>query len=173
MKAVDDSTLKVVFVRAFNGFYENKNQHLSRLMKNIDKGIRCNDFQNVDIKAQVEEITGKIKELVRFQIQGKISEDDFEKEHAKLKSQLDKLKKAQIGKPDDNKSSMDIKFRMIQIETFFKRRDCMLKDFDEDVFKALVERVVVKTPTHICFELKNGMVLEEKFIKKRGKKGLV
>ncbi|SHK31041.1 hypothetical protein SAMN02745883_01770 [Caminicella sporogenes DSM 14501] len=62
---------------------------------------------------------------------------------------------------------------MNKIQNFFNNYDGLLTDFDDDVFKALVGRVLVKAPNHVCFELKNGIVLEEKFIKKKGKNGLI
>jgi hypothetical protein len=48
----------------------------------------------------------------------------------------------------------------------------MLTEFDDDIFGAMVEHILVISPTHLKFELKNGLVLEEKFIKKKGIHGL-
>lgn len=41
-----------------------------------------------------------------------------------------------------------------------------LIEFDEDIFKNLIEKIVVITPTYLEFHLKNGMKVEEEFIRK-------
>ncbi|MFD3156683.1 hypothetical protein ACFIJ5_07455 [Haloimpatiens sp. FM7330] len=53
-----------------------------------------------------------------------------------------------------------------------KIKEITLTEFDDDIFENLIEKVVVITPTHLEFHLKNGMKVEEEFVKKKGIKGL-
>ncbi|SHK31068.1 Site-specific DNA recombinase [Caminicella sporogenes DSM 14501] len=95
MKAVDDMTLKAVFVRAFNRFYANREQFLSIFMKNVEKGFENKNTENSEVQRQIQNIAEDIKKLIRLQIEGKISTEDYEKNYMELKKQLDKLKKTQ------------------------------------------------------------------------------
>jgi len=173
MKAIDDMTLKTVFVRAFNRFYENREQFLSSFMKNVEKGFENKSTENSEVQRQIQNITEDIKKLIRLQIEEKITTEDYEKDYSELKKQLDKLKKIQSDNSAYKQNNQELQLRMDKIQNFFKDHDGLLTDFDDEVFKALVEGVLVNTPTHVCFQLKNGIVLEEKFIKKRGKNGLL
>ncbi|WP_069648999.1 recombinase family protein [Caloranaerobacter ferrireducens] len=173
MKAVDDMTLKAVFVRVFNRFYTNREQFLSSFLKNVERGLEDKNSKNFEIETQIQNITEEIKRLIRLQIQGKISTEDYEKDYIDLKKQLDKLKKIQLDNLVNKQNNEELKIKTEQIHNYLKKHDGLLKDFDDEVFKTLVERVLVKTPTHLCFKLKNGIVLEEKFIKKKGKNGLI
>jgi len=41
----------------------------------------------------------------------------------------------------------------------------MLKDFDEDIFKRFVERIIVYSRSEIGFELKSGITLKERLVR--------
>lgn len=41
-----------------------------------------------------------------------------------------------------------------------------LTEFDDDIFKNLIEKIVVITPIHLEFHLKNAMKVDEEFTKK-------
>lgn len=69
MKAVDDMTLKAVFVRAFNKFYANREQFLSSFMKNVERGLENKSSQNLEIETQIQSIIEDIKKLIRLHIQ--------------------------------------------------------------------------------------------------------
>lgn len=173
MKAVDDLTLKAVFVRAFNRFYTNKEQFLTSFMKNVGKGFENKNTENSEVHRQIQNITEDIKKLIRLQIEEKITTEDYEKDYSELKKQLYKLKKIQSDNSTYKQNNQELQLRIDKIQNFFNNYDGLLTDFDDEVFTILVEKVVVKTPTHLFFEFKNGIVLEEKFIKKKGKNGLI
>lgn len=173
MKAIDDLTLKAVFVRAFNRFYTNKEQFLSSFMKNVEKGLKNKEVENSELKTKMKHITEELKKVIRLHIQGEISKEDYENDYTKLKQELDDLKKIQLNNLEDKQNSQEFKTRIREIKNYLNNHDGLLTDFDDEVFEALVERVRVIGPTHVSFELKNGIVLEEKFIKKKGKNGLV
>lgn len=45
-------------------------------------------------------------------------------------------------------------------------RKSTLIEFNDDIFKNLIEKIVVVTSTHLEFHLKNGMKVKEEFTKK-------
>lgn len=174
MKALDDITLKKVFLRAFNRLYKNKEAILKPFMENVQNAlldeIRAEPVKAID--ASLEDITEQMKQLIRLQIKEDIEPEVFQSEYGKLKAELDRLRKERnsIGWVDDRRE--EILKRTEKIYDYLQGMEDMLTEFDDDVFKALVERILVISPTHLKFELKNGLVLEEKFIKKKGIHGL-
>ena len=48
-----------------------------------------------------------------------------------------------------------------------------MEEFDEDIFNAIIEKIIIKSTKHITFELKNGLALDEYFQKGRGKGNVI
>lgn len=174
MKALDDITLKKVFIRVFNRLYRNKEAILKPFIENVQK-VLIDEIRAEPVKAieaKLEDVTAQMKQLIRQQIKENIAPEVFQNEYGKLKAELDKLREERnsIGSLDDRRE--ELLKRTKKIYEYLQGMEDMLTEFDDDVFKALVERILVISPTHLKFELKNGLVLEEKFIKKKGIHGL-
>lgn len=174
MKALDDITLKNVFLRAFNRLYMNKEAILKPFMENVQKVLLGgpNTERVKDIDAKIEKTTEQMKQLIRLQIKEDISPGVFQSEYGKLKKQLDELKEERNSIGWDESRREEMLRRTREIYNYLDEKDGILSEFEDDVFDALVEHIVVISPTHLKFELKNGLVLEEKFIKKKGIHGL-
>ncbi len=71
----------------------------------------------------------------------------------------------------DGGKQAEIVRRTQEIAAFLEAQN-MVKDFGDDLFGALVELIKVLSPTHLLFELKNGLVIEQKFIKRKGIHGI-
>jgi hypothetical protein len=179
MKALDDITLKKVFLRVFNRLYINrlyinKEAIFKPFMENVQKALLdgLKDEPVKDIDARIGDITEQMKKLIRMQIKEDITPGAFQNEYGKLKPELDKLKKERSSIGWDGSRREEVLRRTGEIYSYLQGMDEMLPEFDDDVFDAWVERILVKSPAHLKFELKNGLVLEEKFIKKKGINGL-
>lgn len=173
MKAVDDSTLKAVFVRVFNKLYKNKKPLLDRFMVNVEKALRTKGFneQFRNIEFEVEKTTGQIKDLIRKQIKANGETQDFQLEYEKLQARLAELRSQQESLGGDAGKLEEVVNRTREISAFLETHNSM-EVFEEHVFSALAERVKVLSPTHLLFEMKNGLAIEQKFIKRKGIHGL-
>lgn len=174
MKALDDLTLKKVFLRVFNRLYRNKEAILKPFMENVQKAL-LDEFRVEPMKAidaRLEDITGQMKQLIRQQIKDNVDPEVFQSEYGKLKKELDKLRgeRNSIGWQDDRHE--EILKHTEKLYEYLQGLEDILTEFDDEIFKALVECILVISPTHLKFELKNGLVLEEEFIKKKGINGL-
>ena len=68
-------------------------------------------------------------------------------------------KRLELDKVNDLKDG--IKGRFDEFIQAINSRESLLEEFDEEIFNALVEKIVILTPTHFVFELKSGMKVEE------------
>ncbi|WP_127837507.1 recombinase family protein [Clostridium prolinivorans] len=173
MKALDDITLKAVFVRVFNRL-EYKEDFAKAFTDNIEKvlkqGAKCEDAFKLD--RDISNINEEIKSLVRQQIKGELREDEFDKKYIVLKKMLEDLQVRKEALNIDSNKYDEILKRTAEIKRIINLRETALVEFDDDIFEGLIEKVVVITPTYLEFHLKNGMKVEEEFIKKRGINGL-
>lgn len=174
MKAIDDATLKAVFVRMFNKLYESKEDFFKTFTDNIDKVLKqsakCEDVFKID--REIENINEDIKSLVRQQIKGELQEKAFDTKYKILNERLQELKNSKDTVAFDNGKYTETLKRSKEIRRVIEMRENTLTEFDDYIFENLIEKVVVITTTHLEFHLKNGMKVEEKFIKKRGVNGL-
>lgn len=174
MKAVDDITLKAVFVRAFNKLYKNKDTVLKRFLDNVEKGLRVEFSGGQDHKLvlAIDRISEQMKALIRKQIKGSSAAIDFQAEYAKLQQQLEALRNQKNDLGGDESKLAEIKTRTQEIAAVLEGQVYIMEAFDEEICSALVERVKVLSPTHLIFDLKNGLAIEQKFVKERGIHGL-
>jgi len=174
MKAVDDITLKAVFVRAFNKLYKHKDTLLKRFLDNVEKGLRIESIGGHDRKLElaIERVGEQMKALIRRQIKDSGETLDFQTEYDGLKQQLEKLRNQKNELSGDDGTLAEVKARTQEIASVLEGQAYIMEEFDEEICSALVERVKVLTPTHLVFELKNGLAIEQQFIKERGIHGL-
>jgi hypothetical protein len=59
--------------------------------------------------------------------------------------------------------------RTIEIEAIIDSQGGKLIDFSEDLYTAIIEKIVVKERTILEFHLKNGLRFEEHYTLKRGR----
>lgn len=174
MKALDDITLKAVFVRAFNKFYKNKDTLLKRFLDNVEKVLKINNTNGQYSNLEFEEgkLIGQMKELIRKQIKGIAEPVIFQAEYERLKERLAEIRSQKDSLGGNESNLAEVKARTQEIAAVLEGRINVMGDFDEDICSALVERVKVLSPTHLVFELKNGLSIEQKFIKRKGINGL-
>lgn len=174
MKALDDITLKKVFVRIFNRLMQDS-KFKKVLLNNIKNGLenkeKCKANPNLDKK--YIEIKDKIQELIRLHLKNKIDEQEFKRAHGELSSTLESMKIEKESIFDNIKRSQEIRQHTEEVEKVIYSRKQLLAEFDDKIFNALVEKIEVISPMHLCFILKNGLKIEEKFEKKKGINGLV
>lgn len=65
-----------------------------------------------------------------------------------------------------------VKARTQEIAAVLEGQLYIMEAFDEEICSALVERVKVLTLTHLVFEMKNGLAMEQQFVKERGIHGV-
>jgi hypothetical protein len=168
MKAIDDATLKAVFLRMFNKLYESKEDFFKTFTDNIDKVLKqsakCEDIFKID--REIENINEDIKSLVRQQIKGELKEKVFDLKYKILNERLQELKNSKDTVAFDNEKYAETLKRSKEIRRVIEMRENTLTEFDDYIFENLIEKVVVITTTHLEFHLKNGMKVEENLLKR-------
>ena len=95
--------------------------------------------------------------IFQMKIDGEISQNDFRREYTLLSEIRDKhieRKNHYIDKEIDNNE----KLRQISlVREIINTNSNPLTDFDDDIFKAIIDKVIVRTPVSFSFVLINGM----------------
>ena len=155
---VKEETIKGLFVRVFNRLYTNRiallGDYKAKLEReNFDDGKMAKLDEEVQSLIQQERVLLTIKDM------------DLRSEHEELASKLTKLQaeRAEL----DTLARQDTRMaRTLELEAFI---DSPILEFSEDLYSAIIEKVIVKERTILEFHLKNGLVFEEKYTLKRGR----
>ena len=95
--------------------------------------------------------------IFQMKIDGEISQNDFRREYTLLSEIRDKhieRKNHYIDKEIDNNE----KLRQISlVREIINTNSNPLTDFDDDIFKTIIAKVIVRTPVSFSFVLINGM----------------
>ena len=59
--------------------------------------------------------------------------------------------------------------RTLELEAILESQDGKLLEFSDDLYTAIIEKIVVKERTTLEFYLKNGLRFEEHYTLKRGR----
>jgi DNA invertase Pin-like site-specific DNA recombinase len=163
-KAVDEELLKSTFVKAFNKMYQYRDEFIGTLKTNIEKVMarRPSEIRIAEVDAKIKSLKDELKNLVRLNSRKTIDEAVYTEEYARISEELEIARNEKTKFDNYEAVRCKLKNRMDEIIQVINERQEFLKEFDEGLFSALVERVVTISPVHFKFELKSGMVIEEK-----------
>ena len=158
-KAIGDLTIKRAFVAWYNTVLQDKSAFFDTFIKTIErvvkKGKDKNKYQHA-VK-EIRDMEERISKLVQMKIDGELSQDDFKREYETLCAYRDKY----IAIKDEyieNEINDNEKLRQITVvRDVINTNTNPLVDFDDGLFKALIEKVIVRTPIDFSFVLVNGM----------------
>lgn len=154
---VKDKTLKRLFVRVFNRLYSER----IKLLGDYKTKLKTEKFDQERIVQLDEEIESLIQqERALFIIEGNFNfSQELVSKLTNLQSERATLM-AELTKQDSRMA------RTLELEALLQGP---ISEFDEDLFTAIIEKIIVKERTCLVFHLKNGLVFEERYSLKRGR----
>ncbi|MFT9367226.1 recombinase zinc beta ribbon domain-containing protein [Paenibacillus polymyxa] len=162
-KSVDEQVLHSAFVRVFNRMYENKERFIRTLKGNIESVLSRKVGQEtlVDIEGKMQQLKSDLKELVNLKLRNQIDKSVYDEETNKLSSELNELRQQMLKLEEEEDRKEKIKERVDEIIQVLSSRQDILKQFDDNLFNALVEKITILSPAHFVFTLKSGMSIDE------------
>jgi len=154
--------LQDAFINVFNRLKEDKESFIETLAKNIEKVLskRAGNTKLDEVDKQIEAIKEEFKGLIRLQTKGQMDEEVYNEEYVRLSGELEKLRHEKADAEKGIFSIEQYKQRVDEIVYTINAQDCVLSEFDDNIFNALVDRIGILEPTHFVFVLKNGMRVE-------------
>ncbi|WP_348621595.1 recombinase family protein [Paenibacillus polymyxa] len=162
-KSVDEQVLHSAFVRLFNRMYENKERFMKTLKANIESVLssRVEQKSLLDIEGQMQQLKSDLKELVNLKLRNQIDETVYDEETNRLSNELNELRQQKLTLDKEEEQKANIKERVDEIIQVLSLREDILKQFDDNLFNALVEKITILSPAHFVFTLKSGMSIDE------------
>lgn len=164
-KAIYDTDLKEAFIRLYNDMVKDKGFFFKTFLENINK-VLTKESKIADIKRLTERIgllEQDLSELVQLRLRKQIEDKFYNKEYAKITEELESV--SQMKNETEMEHLDDVKYRdkLDAISKIINSGDEPLTEFDDALFVALIDKVIIKSPTHFLFILESGQEYEVEY----------
>lgn len=160
-KAVNDSDLKEAFIRLYNDMVKDKGFFFNVFLDNIHK-VMAKESKVVDIKKLTERIAlleQDLSELVQLRLRKQIDDKFYNKEYAKITEELESTSQEKTSIEMEHLDDVKYRDKLDAIGKIINNGDDHpLTEFDDDLFVALIDKVIIKSPTHFLFILESGQM---------------
>lgn len=162
MKAVSEEKLKAAFVKSINKIIKNKDEFIEKLMKNINKVLenKKDDTELQKINERLEELKEQMMNLVRLNVRSGLDNQIYDEEYQRLEEEMQQLKEKKTE--FDNVEAVREKGiqKVKEIKKVLDGKEDIIKEFDEELFMQMVEKVRVVSLVEVEFVLKSGIVVK-------------
>lgn len=162
MPAVHEEKLKKAFVRAINKAISDKEEFTKKIINNVQKVVpKEQENLSVDeIQDRLKELQQELMKLVRINVNTGLDAEVYDGEYARIAKEIEclreKKQRIQEAKLDDTIR----KNRSQEIADIIKRQE-LVKRFDEELFRAVIERITVLSIAEVEFKFKSGLKVRE------------
>ena len=170
MGRVKEETIKSLFVRVFNRLYTDRikllDDYKSKLKR--EKFTEFDQERIVKLDDEIESLIQQERALFIIEEKGYTDLNLFRAEHKELVGKLTKLQ-AERAEWIEELAKQDNRIaRTLELDAIIEAQGGTIAEFREDLYSAIIEKIVVKERTSLVFYLKNGLAFEEKYSLQRG-----
>ncbi|RQN12476.1 recombinase family protein [Clostridium butyricum] len=162
MPAAHEEKLKQAFVRAINKAINDKEAFVKKIVENVEKVVPPieEDLSIEEIEARLKELQQELMSLVRLNVNTGFDAEVYDGEYGRIAKEIESLRekkqRIQEAKLDDTIR----KNRAEQIAEIIKEQD-LVKGFDEELFREVIDRVTVLSIVEVEFQFKSGLNVKE------------
>lgn len=161
-KAVDDEVLKAAFVKVYNEEFKDRANFFKTFLANVEKVIESSNTKSADILDKITALEADISELVAMKLRKQIDDDTYGREYQRLNRMLTDLKVEKVGIDKANLEYTKDISKMSAVKDIIGDGSKPLGEFDEDLFDAMVSKVVSRGQREFDFYFENGQIIKIK-----------
>lgn len=157
-----EELVKVAFTEAFNSLLKHKEELLSNYDFIIDRVVNFNKEKNEhdNIEVKYEELENKLQNLIEQNARSLMRQDEYEEKYNKYVNEYNELQKKYN---DLENEIIKRKAQKNQIDAFIKelkKKEGLLEEFDEELWRATIKSMIIKSDKEVIFEFKDGTELD-------------
>ncbi|WP_176494754.1 hypothetical protein [Anaerocolumna aminovalerica] len=135
----------------FRGFYNN-------VEKVIGKNSVSTDIEK--LTSDINTFENDLSELIQLKIRHQIDDSFYNKEYKRIRAELDTLSEKKESLREVNLNQNKMQEKLDYIKKIIGGNTEPLQEFDDKLFKTLVEKVLVKDAKHVVFVFEDGLEFE-------------
>ena len=156
-KAVDDEVLKAAFVKVYNEVFKDKGNFFKAFLANVEKVVQ--DNSGSELAERIAAMETDLSGLISMKLHKEIDDEAYNREYQRLNRELTdlRIKKDEIDKTKLQKTK-DIS-RITAVKDIIGDGTKLLTEFDDNLFEAMVEKVIIISQTEFEFHFESGQAL--------------
>ena len=123
-----------------------------------------------EIDKTIAEINNQLYVLTKLQLDGILLASDFAAQNNELTARLSRLRTERMNLLHQNKNDDEL-IRLREVCDTVSSLDKPSEQFDEDLVRKVVEKIIIKSPTDIQIYVRGGLVLDEHLPNKKRRCG--
>ena len=148
---------------AINNVVENKGKFIGAFRENVIRVI--GDYSTKGISTDYDEkIESLQKEMLALSEenakQGAVAED-FDNEYKRISEQINELKQAKLKLVREKKKAENYKQKLTEMDTTLKTVRPQVREFDEDLFRRLINSIKVNKGERLEIQFESGIVMDQ------------
>lgn len=143
-KAVEEKIIENAFVKAFNILCTDNKTVVEEFLENVEQGLKTKDNRKLINKkdSEIRNTEMKINKLLDLHLEDKVDKITYEEKYSKLREELKILRRERLELDAIQDEENNIKDRLTSFRKLFESKE-PLTEFDGDVFKTVVEEVII------------------------------
>lgn len=158
MPTLDEDKLQEAFVRVVSRLLTDKDTLISDMLENIEKVFR-EQTSIVDlavIDGELRELQGELAALVKLNLKTGIDDTIYGEEYSRIAGRMEELRSKRSSVTEAEIVRQETLGRMREITEVLRSMDTV-GEFDEELFKMLVEQIKVINLVQVEFVLQSGV----------------
>ncbi len=157
-----EDTLKEAFLEAFNSLLKNKDEILQgyeAVIQALTDTSRL-DKESVRLQNEMEIVTEMLRKCVEENAHTALNQEEYEEKYKALSARYENIKKEIEGINEKRLERSAEKENIVEFIKELEAKDSLITEFDEELWKCTIEKVVVNAEEKITFIFKDGMKIE-------------
>lgn len=143
-KAIAEETIEKCFLTMYQKLSYNNEAIIEVFLKRVEESINeCKfDMSGENITQAILRLESKRDKIVDMKIDGTIEEDVYKVKYAEFENKIKELNRKLESLVMINQEKDEIKRRIVEFRRLLERKE-PVTEFDENIFKCLIDRVIV------------------------------
>lgn len=161
-KAVNDTDLKEAFIRLYNNLVKDKGSFFTDFLQNVEKVLAKSEKSDglSSITDSIRQTEEDMSELVQLKIRRQIDDSTYQKEYARISDEIQALNVQKDSLVSDALGETKKLDKLDYIKKVMNENKEPLTEFDDELFTALIDKVVIKAPKKFVFVFESGYEVE-------------
>ena len=169
MKTIKDDTVRRLFIRVFNRLLTDSEpiqKHL-HMLKSLNK-TEGDGLRIAQLEVNITELLKEERVFFQLQSKGIVDQSILKQEHEALVVNINRLRGEQTALQNKTEKEDDRYRKTLELSSIIQETKKPITEFSDELFEALVEKILVKERECLVFYLHGGLELEEKYTFKYG-----
>lgn len=161
-KRVDDKVLKETFIRVFNEEFRDKSGFFKAFLNNIQKVIEKNNDITPELDRKIAALEADLSGLITLKLHKDIDEKAYGRDYQRTNKEITDLQMKKSELVTENLEYTKDISKMQAVRGIIGDGSQPLTEFDDALFEAMVEKVIIKSTTEFEFIFESGQKVKAK-----------